>query len=483
MRSVLTRLRSHPKITIPVAVLGLLWGVHRFLDWKTERDWQQYCVEARARGVKFTLEELVTPEIPDEENFAALPMWRTVFAAAPGRVRIFELPRPSAGASDLPLKKTAIDWKAWQQAFRNGGLIANTTDDPVADVLRGLDSFGSKITEWREWKTRPHARFPFDPKQGIERAFPPQHDEALAAATFFGLRMRAHLEQGDAAAALEDFSDALQSYRAIACDSLWQSGSLRMSVLQHILARIGTGLAKQAWKEPQLAAIEGNLRQLSIREDVRFAISSERTWVNSIYEEMLGDAGKRARLLRYGRYPPSSPNGWEQLISHSISRRKLRRNQLRTQREYDRTLAALETKDPAELLPKSSEDRAEPNIVERWQSLPYYVIPTPGTQDYSLHTAARLETALAQARIAIALERYLLVPDGSFPEMLETLVPTFLSEPLLDPWTARPMIYSRTGKSFRLYSTGRDRTDDGGTIDPTKYGFQQRDEIWLYAPP
>jgi hypothetical protein len=45
------------------------------------------------------------------------------------------------------------------------------------------------------------------------------------------------------------------------------------------------------------------------------------------------------------------------------------------------------------------------------------------------------------------------------------------------------MIYVRTRKSFRLYSTGCDRTDDGGKIDPKKPESQQRDEIWLYARP
>jgi len=83
MRVVLAWLRSHPKSTIAVGALALVFGVHRFIEWNTERRWQQYRAEAAARGVKFTLEELVTPEIPDEENFAALPMWRTVLAAPP----------------------------------------------------------------------------------------------------------------------------------------------------------------------------------------------------------------------------------------------------------------------------------------------------------------------------------------------------------------------------------------------------------------
>ena len=37
--------------------------------------------------------------------------------------------------------------------------------------------------------------------------------------------------------------------------------------------------------------------------------------------------------------------------------------------------------------------------------------------------------------------------------------------------------------SYILYSGGKDREDNGGTIDPTKSETSQRDAIWLYSPP
>ena len=69
MRAVLALLRSQPKSAITVAALAFMVGAYLFLDWNTERRWQQYRSEAMARGVKFTLEEFVTPQNPGRAKF------------------------------------------------------------------------------------------------------------------------------------------------------------------------------------------------------------------------------------------------------------------------------------------------------------------------------------------------------------------------------------------------------------------------------
>lgn len=86
-------------------------------------------------------------------------------------------------------------------------------------------------------------------------------------------------------------------------------------------------------------------------------------------------------------------------------------------------------------------------------------------------------------RIAIALERFRLA-RGEFPASLEQLFPEFLPEPLLDPWSGAPMKYRRTPSGrFLLYSVGKDAADDGGVINPKPSEREQRDAVWLYAPP
>src|SRR4051794_21495171 len=41
--------------------------------------WNRYQAEARARGVKLTLTEYVQPPVPDERNFAAIPLFQDCF--------------------------------------------------------------------------------------------------------------------------------------------------------------------------------------------------------------------------------------------------------------------------------------------------------------------------------------------------------------------------------------------------------------------
>ena len=90
--------RSHPILSIFAAFLAVGLCAHFFLNWQSERRWQAYAKAARARGVKLYLTDFAPPEIPDAENFAALPMMRAIFQ--PGAKSPMALPpkdRPSFG--------------------------------------------------------------------------------------------------------------------------------------------------------------------------------------------------------------------------------------------------------------------------------------------------------------------------------------------------------------------------------------------------
>jgi hypothetical protein len=182
--------------------------MHFFANWRAEVRWQHYCTEARARGVKLTLAEFAPPEIPDAENFAALPMFRAIFNG--GVQRPMELPttngkRPEFGNA---VKRERIDWTAWQTFFKDAGYIAETTDSPPRDVLRGLEHYAPQLKEWSEWPNRPRCQFELELDKGF--AMPLPHLSPFTdAAKLFALRMRAHLVLGDSAAACADFRSGL----------------------------------------------------------------------------------------------------------------------------------------------------------------------------------------------------------------------------------------------------------------------------------
>ena len=69
-------LRRHPWLTSIVTVVTLCVIVFFCLEWRAEQRWQRYAAEARSRGVKLLLTDFARPEIPDEQNFAAVHFLR-----------------------------------------------------------------------------------------------------------------------------------------------------------------------------------------------------------------------------------------------------------------------------------------------------------------------------------------------------------------------------------------------------------------------
>ncbi|MEK7866773.1 MAG: hypothetical protein AAB434_08820 [Planctomycetota bacterium] len=65
------------------------------------------------------------------------------------------------------------------------------------------------------------------------------------------------------------------------------------------------------------------------------------------------------------------------------------------------------------------------------------------------------------ARLAVALARYRLA-HGAYPEKLDSLVPEFLAELPLDPFTGNPFAFRVDGESARVYSLGPLGFDNGG---------------------
>ena len=88
------------------------------------------------------------------------------------------------------------------------------------------------------------------------------------------------------------------------------------------------------------------------------------------------------------------------------------------------------------------------------------------TDSLSTSVAGAAET-LAHMRAsvgAVAVARYRQAHHGPLPASLRELIPEYLSAPLIDPYTGKELKY-RTGdgsKSYKVYSVGFNRLDDGG---------------------
>ncbi len=89
---------------------------------------------------------------------------------------------------------------------------------------------------------------------------------------------------------------------------------------------------------------------------------------------------------------------------------------------------------------------------------------------------AQLRTAIA----ALAAERYR-IDQGRWPESLEELVPTYISEVPHDPFVRSPLKLLKLPDGLFIYSVGYDCKDDGGKINPkmrTRDGADTGFRLW-----
>ncbi len=484
MRRVFAWFRSHPLTTIFLVLIGFALGTHLFSNWRAEVRWQRYCAAARARGVKLTLAEFAPPEIPDAENFAALPMFRAIFTG--GVQSPMELPRGN-GWPSIPnfgdmAKGERLDWKAWQKHFKDVGFIAKTTDSEPQDVLLALDHYAPQIKEWSEWRTRPRCQFPLDWKAGVGMLLP--HCGTLSDATkLFSLRMRAHLALGDPAMAYMDFQDGFQTYRALQDETTTLSAFVQRRAVEGLCRSVGDGLMDRAWTDSELRMIEMDLATVRLWHDYRRAFASERAANNTTYDAFVA-ASPTGRWNLYAASLNGRPSPPAMKAIKFIPKRVFRDNQLRHNQWLDEILSRV-SNDASRFDP----DKAAPSGPKNWSSsmdLYYFFLFRISTSDFSTvdQWFVFTQTLLDETHLAIALERFRMA-RGAFPEKLAELAPDFIAELPVDTYSRQPLIYRRKdGGTFLLYGVGKNRTDDGGgTLDSKKSEMNQIDDIWLYAPP
>ena len=482
MRKLPAWFRSHPIVSILLAVAALFTVTHFFLNWQAERRWQAYVKEGRARGVKFDLTEFAPPKIPDEENFAALPMMRAIMQ--PGAKSPMALPEKDRPTFGNPLKGERLDWEEWQTFFKDAGFISETTDSAPRDVLGALEHYAPQFQEWSEWKTRPRCRFDLDFNAGAAMAFP--HLGIFRdAANLFALKMRANLALGNSSAAYADFVEGLQAYRATVDEPTLISGLVRVTVLGILLSGIGDGLVDNAWKEAELRKLDADLAEVRIWEDYRLSMSSERGVANWIHETCIRSSGRnRIKTLRGlqsygGPYTGSSPS-IRTAIMACIPKRASRDSQLRSNKYFDEMLAAVNIEGtglcPNQPTPSGPENLSD---VESFYLFLFRIcapVYTSITKKFAF-----THTKLNQTRLVVAIERFR-IEYGAQPETLAELAPRFIEMLPNVVYSGKPMIYRRKESSgFSLYSVGSNRTDDGGAAGGKGSEQYQLDWVWPYS--
>jgi len=469
------------------ALLTLIVGFYLVVSSGGNAAWKTYREEAHARGVKLTLADCVPPPVPDERNFAAVPLFQDAFQTPPppDPVALPEKGSLKVPALDTPSRNTPIDLAAWQKFFVAAKFISAPGEKPAADVLTALEHYAPQFAQLRTAGVRPECRFPVRYEDGVAARLP--HLQLLReAGRLYTLRLAAHLALGDSAAGYEDFQAGLRLYAALENEPTLVSGLVRLAILNTLENAVWGGLVRHQWTSEDLARITADLTAVRLMDDYAISLTGERGFHNMVYDQLMHKSpGEIADLVgqnnghEYPEHRPLQalfsvyPSGWFRL------------SQTRTNRYIDEMLARV-----GEQPPRIFPDRSVPSLpasgakTGAWENLRYrlFFLSAPAVGEVE-RSFAFSQTFLDETRLGCSLERHR-IAHGNFPASLEALAPTYLPALPVDVMTGAPLQYRAepTG-GYTLYSVGSNLQDDGGKFVANDSAKKQSDWVWLMPPP
>jgi hypothetical protein len=247
---------------------------------------------------------------------------------------------------------------------------------------------------------------------------------------------------------------------------------------------IAEGLYLKGWREPQLAALQDQLRQVNLVPLLADAVAGERAGVTRLFEfsahselmEVFDFRHQETSLWRKLRDPnylllKLAPRGWSYQNMTALA-------------ILDQTI--LESLDPVRGLVSPRElSVTQPQfdvLVSR--SSPYTFMAAMAMPNFlkAAQTLAFNQNKANQELIVCALERHRLA-HGEYPAQLAALVPKFLDRLPPDVVNGQPLRYRLKGDGhFLLYSLGWNRTDEGGmpgrTTNGTSIDRTAGDWVW-----
>jgi hypothetical protein len=286
---------------------------------------------------------------------------------------------------------------------------------------------------------------------------------------------------GDSAHALPDVLSLLRLTDAIRSEPILITQLVRDSILHRALSAIDTGIVLHAWNDEQLRTIEGELSHIDPLDQLAPTLRGERAIMNTVFERLRAGGDPRENLFSLLSDFDSRPLGMgQQWLPLFVPEQHL---YLAVFRAEDQAALNKSIQKLIDALPPASEPislNRIPELVASLQAKPaahfrfnlsvqmlYNIAPEIARTVYAANQ-------VLLTRLACVLERYRL-KHGAYPTALEALVPEFLARIPGSAIAGQPFHYLREADTFRLWSDGWNRKDDGGTAERN---IQLNDWIW-----
>jgi hypothetical protein len=406
----------------------------------------------------------------------------------PAQIILQADPTPSAGGLENLISEDAVtnighlrvEATSDKEVFQV--LLTGVRVTAAADYLKWSDQFEPAFDEIREALKRPYAIIPGDYSRPYSIPIP-NFVTMRSVAQTLAQRAQCYLLLGEPDQALREVTLMHDVCRILEKPPTGKPMTLVEAMINVAITglyvnTIADGLQKNAWREPQLAALQKQLAEINLAPFVAQAFEAEpaglcRTLetasLGKIMSVTSGSGSHRSvwqniRDVIFNKYN-LVPRGWVHQNMALIARLGQPRGE-----GFDLANNLI--------LPGKFKDLArQMDAAFSGNAKPYNFLAAIGNPNIikATQTLAHNQTLVNEAQIACALERYRLA-HGEYPETLDALKPEFIEKLPHDIIGGQPLFYRRTGDGkFLLYSVGWNETDDGGI---TSDKMDQGDWVW-----
>jgi hypothetical protein len=233
------------------------------------------------------------------------------------------------------------------------------------------------------------------------------------------------------------------------------------------------GLVNGRWSDEELSALQADLGKVLPARRWPRAINTELAWENTILDSLAEMSPKGRLTVLQNLF--GTKNRFSPALLGTITG-VIRESQLAANEWLDAARAQIDEAGQFHQVSHLKYDFENMSSFERHRYL-LACIMSPNTERAAIRVAATT-ARVRQAAIAVAIERYRRVHQV-LPEKLDAIALDLRSEVIVDPFDGKPMRYAPdSGRTYRLWSIGDNKVDDGGKPSNSDGPGAEFDLVW-----
>jgi len=411
----------------------------------------------RDSGEAVELLDLAPPDVPEEENAAALyeKAW-LVWKGLPKEMRdgLCRLLEPDEAPDEVELRGFEGQGLSSEEVLEKPRKERQAEEEKELGQARELcGAAGEVVRLFHDAAKRPRCRFDLDYAEAAYDMPLPHLSQFRDSGDLLCLSARLHARDKRADAACADLHAALKLSGATRNEPLLFARLLEAEVRDKSVACLNEIMNDTEPSNSALSELDLVLAKFDGREDLVLAMRGERCFGISVVPaaardpEMLSTAG--------GEPPPRTVFG---KVRRFLFLPSVYCDGIFYLREAEKSIAyAAKPWHEAKSDYAAMEKTVEAQISLSGKA-PSFMLPV------TLKAALAYDVCKARghtARLGIALRRYRM-KHGEYPDKLDALTPAFIDTLPVDPFSGKDYVYRRAGKGFIVYSIGGNGVDDGG---------------------